>query len=247
MLSFGESMDRVLCRLCSRDMHVRSAWVSLQTFPAFPGSSFRASARRMRSASTLPQKFTHLCAPEGDYVWLDHRLGELFRLDLYSINHGSSTSPAGSLVDSDDDCQPMSLVDSGCTSAITSLARLQVSDRPRIDAATASLASEATENAALRFISSDLSAELNKLTHRRGNDPPFFDHLTQVSEGLANTHPPEFRGKLSIRLVRSLYTHQPYTIFHVDPYNTFPNKKLATTNAIRTFFDTYPEFHSLTL
>ena len=43
LLSLSKSMDRILCRLCSRDMHVKSAWVSLKIFPAFPGSSPEAS------------------------------------------------------------------------------------------------------------------------------------------------------------------------------------------------------------
>ena len=56
LLCPGESMDRMLCRLYSRGMHARSAWVSLQIFPAFPGSSCRASEGRVRSASTFPRK-----------------------------------------------------------------------------------------------------------------------------------------------------------------------------------------------
>ena len=43
---------------------------------------------------SIDKTFRHLCDPEGQYLWLDHRIGELFRLDLFSVDAASSTSPS---------------------------------------------------------------------------------------------------------------------------------------------------------
>ena len=192
------------------------------------------------------ETFRHLCDPEGQFVWLDHRLGELLRLDLFTVDSVSPTSPVSLLLDSDDDDQHMSsLLDCGVNQFTTSTP-------PPTDAATAALASESTENAALRFISSDLLAALNKLTQGRGSDASYFDCLIKVAEGLPNTTPPAFRGKFScqspgIRLLRSVNDHLPFTTFSIESTDTFPTKKLATSDTARIFFNMYPEFHSLTL
>jgi hypothetical protein len=133
-----------------------------------------------------------------------------------------------------------SSIDSGST-------QFTISAPPLIDAATAALASESTEDAALRFISTDLLAALNKLTQGRGSDASYFDCLIKVAEGLPNTTPPAFRGKLSIRLLRSVNDHLPFTTFAIESTCTFPTKTLATSDTVRLFFNMYPEFHSLTL
>ena len=191
---------------------------------------------------------------EENFIFLDHRFDELFLLDMLSAEPAEGTTPPTCSVnpvnllidsDSDDDDQlTTSLIDTGCN-------QFMISAPPLIDAATASvasaLASESTEHAALRFISTDLLAALNKLTQGRGSDSSYFDCLIKVAEGLPNTTPPAFRGKLSIRLLRSVNEHLPFTTFAIETTLTFPTKKLATSDTVRLFFNMYPEFHSLTL
>ena len=48
-----------------------------------------------------------------------------------------------------------------------------------------------------------------------------------------NTTPPAFRGKLSIRLLRSVNDHLPFTTFSIESTDTFPTKKLATSDTVR--------------
>ena len=179
------------------------------------------------SADETFRHLNKLCDPKDQFVWLDRRFGELFRLDLFATDSVSPTSSINLLLDSDDDDQHMSSsLDSGAN-------QLTTSTPSPIDAATAALASESTENAAVRFISSDLLAALNKLTQGRGSDASHFDCLIKVAEGLPNTTPPAFRGKLSIRLLRSANDHLPFTTFSIESTDTFPTKKLATSDTVR--------------
>ena len=91
----------------------------------------------------------------------------------------------------------------------------------RISAATASIVSESTENAALNFISPDLLAALNCLTQ---GGAPFFDCLNKSTEGFANTIPPAFQVRFSTRLLRSVNDHAPFTTFSIDPPEPFPTR-----------------------
>ena len=110
-----------------------------------------------------------------------------------------------------------------------------------ISAANASIASESTENATLTFISSDHLATLNELTQ---GAEPLFDCQNKSAEGLPNTKPPLFRGRFSIRLLKSIGGHAPFTTFSIDPPETFPprNSPHPTVNAARSFFSMYPDF-----
>ena len=85
------------------------------------------------------------------------------------------------------------------------------------------------ENAILDFASSDHLAILNELTQ---GAEPLFDYPMKSTECLPNFQPPLYRGRFSIRLLRSIGDHIPFTIFSTDPPETFPTKKLATSNAI---------------
>ena len=96
------------------------------------------------------------------------------------------------------------------------------------------------EDAALAFISSDHLAALNGLTQ---GAEPLFDCQNKSAECLPNPRPPLFRGRFSIRLLKGIGDHAPFTSFSTDPSETFPTKKLATSNAVRAFFNMYPEFY----
>jgi hypothetical protein len=98
---------------------------------------------------------------------------------------------------------------------------------------------QSAEDAALTFISSDHLAALNELTQ---GAEPLFDCQNKSAECLPNPRPPLFRGRFSIRLLKGIGDHAPFTTFSTDPSETFPTKKLATSNAVRAFFNMYPEF-----
>ena len=91
----------------------------------------------------------------------------------------------------------------------------------------------------MTFISSDHLAALNELTQ---GAEPLFDLPNKCAECLPDTKPPLFRGRFSIRLLKGIGDHDPFTTFSTDPSETFTSKKLATSNAVRAFFNMYPEF-----
>ena len=98
---------------------------------------------------------------------------------------------------------------------------------------------QSAEDAALTFISSDHLAALNELTQ---GAEPLFDCPNKSAEGLPDTRPSLFRGRFSIRLLKGIGDHDPFTTFSTEPFETFTSKKLATSNAVRAFFNMYPEF-----
>mgnify|MGYP006134136707 CR=1 FL=1 len=98
---------------------------------------------------------------------------------------------------------------------------------------------QSAEDAALTFISSDHLAALNELTQ---GAEPLFDCPNKSAEGLPDTRPSLFRGRFSIRLLKGIGDHDPFTTFSTEPVETFSSKKLATSNAVRAFFNMYPEF-----
>ena len=129
------------------------------------------------------------------------------------------------------------------TSAFVSTSSTASSDCSIIPASTVPIASEFTENAALTFISSDLFASSTASLKEAMRTSTASSKLS--TEGLPNTTPPAFQGKFSICLLRSVNGHAPFTTFSIEPAETFPNKKLATSNTVRSFFDMYPEFYAL--
>ena len=62
------------------------------------------------------------------------------------------------------------------------------------------------------------------------------------AEGLPNCQSLLYRGRLSIRLLRSIGEHAPFATFSIVPPETFPTKKLATSNAVRSLLNMHPEF-----
>ena len=42
--------------------------------------------------------------------------------------------------------------------------------------------------------------------------------------------------------MRSIGEHAPFTTFSIVPPETFPTKKLATSNAVRSLLNMHPEF-----
>jgi hypothetical protein len=165
--------------------------------------------------------------PAVDFLHLDHRLGELLRVDVFvstptmPSSHSFPASSSGS-------ANPIEL----------ELELAQSVDSVLYDA-NAPTSTESAENVALTFISSDHLAILNELTQ---GVEPIFDCQNKSAECLPYSKPPLFRGRFLIRLLKGIGDHVPFTTYSIDPPETFPTKKLATSNAVRSFFNMYPEF-----
>ena len=160
--------------------------------------------------------------PDFNYLHLDHRLDELLRMDRYdsSVLLPNLTNPTSDL-------------------EIFGSSSVHMTLSASVNAALAATTTGSIEDAILDFASSDHLAILNELT--QGSEP-LLDHPMRSTECLPNCQPPRYRGRFSIRLLRSIGDHIPFTIFSTDPPETFPTKKLATSNAIRLFINMYPEF-----
>ena len=191
--------------------------------------------------------FSHILdRSKVDSLRLDHRLGELLRVDIFT------STPSGPqllrvdafpLTPRARSPQPLSTSDHDAADPIEPELRPAhpIDSAPYIDYdANRHIPAQSAEDAALTFISSDHLAVLNELTQ---GVEPLFDCQNKSAECLPNSKPPLFRGRFSIRLLKGIGDHAPFTTFSTDPSETFPTKKLATSNAVRAFFNMYPEFY----
>jgi len=176
--------------------------------------------------NTPPEEtFTNVIdRPSVDYLHLDHRLREPLHTDLFP---STPASPTCATTFGDPALDPTPDLGIASDSGI----------HTTISTANASIVPESTENAVL--ISSDHLAILNGLTQ---GAEPLFNCQNKSAEGLPNCQSLLYRGRLSIRLLRSIGEHAPFTTFSIVPPETFPTKKLATSNAVRSLLNMHPEF-----